>query len=317
MLHRPGVESVSPAALTPSGDTATISVVPATRPASAETEKLLHHIRDDLDEADARSGATTLVGGMTAMNIDFSAKLDKALVPYVALVVGLAFLLLIVVFRSILVPLKAALGFLLSVLAALGAVVAVFQWGWLADLIGVEQAGPIMSMMPIFLVGVVFGLAMDYEVFLVSGMREAWAHGASPREAIVTGMRDGSRVVTAAALIMIGVFAGFIGAAESMIKMIGFGLAAAVALDAFVVRMALVPAVLALMGKAAWWLPRPLDKVLPDLDIEARRLQAERCGWSVGAAVLLVGAALFLEHVCRIPEDKDKDEDRNRSRRQS
>jgi RND superfamily putative drug exporter len=188
-------------------------------------------------------------------------------------VVGLAFLLLIVVFRSILVPLKAALGFLLSVMAALGAVVAVFQWGWLSGLLGVEETGPIMSMMPIFMVGVVFGLAMDYEVFLVTRMREAYVHGESPGQAIVTGFRHGARVVTAAAAIMIAVFSGFIGASESMIKMIGFGLAIAVFFDAFVVRMALVPAVLALLGRKAWWLPRWLDRALPNVDVEGEALQ--------------------------------------------
>jgi RND superfamily putative drug exporter len=171
------------------------------------------------------------------------------------------------------VPLKAALGFLLSVTAALGAVVMVFQYGWLNGLFGVEQTGPIMSMMPIFLIGIVFGLAMDYEVFLVTGMREAFVHGQSPRESIVSGFDNGARVVTAAALIMIAVFAGFIGGSDSMIKMIGFGLASAVFLDAFVVRMALVPAVLALLGKSAWWLPKWLDRILPDVDVEGESLR--------------------------------------------
>jgi RND superfamily putative drug exporter len=178
-----------------------------------------------------------------------------------------------VVFRSVLVPLKAALGFLLSVLAALGAVVAVFQWGWLSGLIGVQQTGPIMSMMPIFLIGVVFGLAMDYEVFLVTRMREAYVHGETPGQAVVTGFTHGARVVSAAAVIMISVFAGFIGSSESMIKMMGFGLAIAVAFDAFVVRMTIVPAVLALLGRAAWWLPRWLDRALPNVDVEGEQLR--------------------------------------------
>lgn len=210
--------------------------------------------------------------GATAMNTDFSEKMNDALLPYLALVVGLAFLLLMLVFRSILVPLKAALGFLLSVVAALGAVVAVFQWGWLSGLFGVEQTGPVMSMMPIFMVGVVFGLAMDYEVFLVTRMREAYVHGERPGQAIVTGFRHGARVVTAAAVIMMAVFAGFIGSGESMIKMIGFSLAIAVFFDAFVVRMAIVPAVLALLGNKAWWLPRWLDKLLPNVDVEGEQL---------------------------------------------
>ncbi|MEV5784530.1 MMPL family transporter [Streptomyces sp. NPDC052287] len=268
-----GVVSVTPATYNKPGDTAMITVIADSKPSSVKTENLVHTIRDAGGDIKADTDAQVLVTGSTAMNIDFSQKLNDALVPYLALVVGLAFLLLIVVFRSILVPLKAALGFLLSVMAALGAVVAVFQWGWLANLIGVEQTGPIMSMMPIFMVGVVFGLAMDYEVFLVTRMREAYVHGEKPGQAIVTGFKHGARVVTAAAVIMIAVFSGFIGSSESMIKMIGFGLAIAVFFDAFVVRMALVPAVLALLGKKAWWLPGWLDRALPNVDVEGEGLR--------------------------------------------
>ncbi|MFF4131942.1 MMPL family transporter [Streptomyces mirabilis] len=267
------VVSVSPAAFNKAGDTATITVIPDSKPSSVKTEDLVHAIRDAGGSITTETDAKVLVTGTTAMNIDFSQKLNDALIPYLALVVGLAFLLLIVVFRSILVPLKAALGFLLSVMAALGAVVAVFQWGWLSGLLGVEETGPIMSMMPIFMVGVVFGLAMDYEVFLVTRMREAYVHGEKPHQAIVTGFRHGARVVTAAAVIMIAVFSGFIGSSESMIKMIGFGLAIAVFFDAFVVRMAIVPAVLALLGKKAWWLPRWLDRALPNVDVEGEGLR--------------------------------------------
>ncbi|WP_331766783.1 MMPL family transporter [Embleya sp. NBC_00896] len=268
-----GIASIDPATFDKAGDTAIITVTPNSKPSSTATKDLVHAIRDTADQTRARTGADTLVGGSPALNIDFSQRLNDALLPYLALVVGLAFLLLLAVFRSVLVPLKAALGFLLSVAASLGAVVAVFQWGWFGELIGVDQTGPIMSMMPIFLVGIVFGLAMDYEVFLVTGMREAYVHGESPREAVVSGFRHGARVVTAAALIMIGVFAGFIGAADSMIKMIGFGLASAVLLDAFVVRMTLVPAVLALLGKAAWWLPKWLNRILPNVDVEGEGLR--------------------------------------------
>ncbi|MER5216728.1 MMPL family transporter [Streptomyces sp. NPDC002838] len=267
------VVTVTPAAFNKAGDTATITVIPDSKPSSTQTEDLVHAIRDKGADVKADTGARVLVTGTTAMNIDFSQKLTDALVPYLALVVGLAFLLLIVVFRSILVPLKAALGFLLSVLAALGAVVAVFQWGWLSGLIGVEETGPIMSMMPIFMVGVVFGLAMDYEVFLVTRMREAYVHGESPSQAVVTGFRHSARVVAAAAVIMMAVFGGFISSSESMIKMIGFGLAIAVFFDAFVVRMAIVPAVLALLGKKAWWLPKWLDRALPNVDVEGEGLR--------------------------------------------
>ncbi|MCL8014039.1 MMPL family transporter [Streptomyces sp. AS02] len=269
------VVTVTPATYNKSGDTATITVIPDSKPSSVSTEDLVHSIRAAGTGITADTDAKVLVTGTTAMNIDFSQKLNDALVPYLILVVGLAFLLLILVFRSILVPLKAALGFLLSVLAALGAVVAVFQWGWLADLFGVQETGPVMSMMPIFMVGVVFGLAMDYEVFLVTRMREAYVHGERPTQAVVTGFRHSARVVTAAAIIMIAVFSGFIGAGESMVKMIGFGLAIAVLFDAFVVRMAIVPAVLALLGKKAWWLPKWLDRVLPNVDVEGEALRKE------------------------------------------
>ncbi|GGU90114.1 membrane protein [Streptomyces filipinensis] len=267
------VVTVTPAAANQAGDTATITVVPGSKPSSQTTEDLVHAIRDKGADIAEKTDSRVLVTGSTAMNIDVSQKLNDALLPYLALVVGLAFLLLIVVFRSVLVPLKAALGFLLSVLAALGAVVAVFQWGWLSGLMNVEQTGPVMSMMPIFMVGVVFGLAMDYEVFLVTRMREAFVHGEKPSQAVVTGFRHGARVVTAAAVIMIAVFSGFIGSTESMVKMIGFGLATAVFFDAFIVRMAIVPAVLALLGKRAWWLPRWLDRALPNVDVEGEGLR--------------------------------------------
>ncbi|MET8676956.1 MMPL family transporter [Streptomyces sp. NPDC004647] len=270
-----GVAVVTPATFNKAGDTAMLTVIPDSKPSSLETEDLVTDIRNASPHIESDTGSKVLVTGTTAMNIDVSQKLNDALLPYLALVVGLAFLLLMVVFRSILVPLKAALGFLLSVVAALGAVVAVFQWGWLADVFGVEQTGPIMSMMPIFMIGVVFGLAMDYEVFLVTRMREAYVHGERPGQAVVTGFQHGARVVTAAAVIMISVFAGFIGSSESMVKMIGFGLAVAVAFDAFVVRMAIVPAVLALLGKSAWWLPRRLDKALPNVDVEGEQLQKQ------------------------------------------
>ena len=268
-----GVQMAAPPELNKGGDLATIGVIADSRPSSTTTEDLVHTLRDEALDLEEETGATVLVTGATAANIDFSKVMDDALVPYLTLVVGLAFLLLMMVFRSILVPLKAALGFLLSVLAALGAVVAVFQWGWLAGLLGVEQTGPIMSMMPIFMIGVIFGLAMDYEVFLVTRMREAYVHGERASEAIVTGFKLGGRVVTAAAIIMISVFAGFIGAGEPMIKMMGFGLAIAIVFDAFIVRMAIVPAVLALLGDKAWWLPKWLDRIIPNVDVEGEKLQ--------------------------------------------
>ncbi|MFE3099505.1 MMPL family transporter [Nocardia tengchongensis] len=267
-----GVVSVSPAMFNQAGDAAMVTVVPATGPSTTATKDLVHTLRGEASDLQTATGATMLVTGATAMNIDVSQKMADALLPYLAVVVGLAILLLMVVFRSIAVPIKAALGFLLSVGAAFGVIVAVFQWGWLADLIGVHQTGPVMSMMPIFLIGVVFGLAMDYEVFLVTRMREAFAHGETAHEAIVTGFRHSGRVVVAAAAIMIAVFAGFIGGGEPMIKMMGLGLAAAVFFDAFIVRMTLVPAVLALLGDKAWWLPGWLARILPNVDVEGESL---------------------------------------------
>ncbi|MFJ5079914.1 MMPL family transporter [Streptomyces sp. NPDC088553] len=276
LAKTPGVASVSPATSNTAGDTAILTVVPTTGPTEKRTEELVHALRDTADGLERSTASRILVTGQTAMFIDFSQTLDDALLPYLALVVGLAFLLLMVVFRSVLVPLKAALGFLLSVAAALGAVVAVFQWGWLADVFGIDAPGPIMSTMPIFMIGVVFGLAMDYEVFLVSRMRESYAHGARPGEAVVDGFRYGGRVVGAAAVIMMSVFSGFIVEDNDFVKMIGFALAIAVLFDAFVVRMAIVPALFALLGRSAWWLPTWLDRILPRVDVEGEKLAATR-----------------------------------------
>ncbi|MFE7446447.1 MMPL family transporter [Streptomyces chartreusis] len=267
-----GVVSVSPPQFNEALDTAVLSATPATSPTSEQTKNLVHIIRDERSATETATGTTFEVTGTTALNIDIAKKMQDALIPYLVVVVGLAFLLLLVVFRSVLVPLKAALGFLLSVLASLGAVVTVFQNGHGAGILGVDQTGPIMSMMPIFLVGIVFGLAMDYQVFLVSRMREAYVHGEGPGLAIVSGFRHSGRIVVAAALIMMAVFSGFMTAGDSMVKMVGFGLASAVLFDAIVVRMALVPAVLALLGNRAWWLPKWLDRRLPHVDIEGESL---------------------------------------------
>ncbi|MFH8467232.1 MMPL family transporter [Streptomyces sp. NPDC017991] len=267
-----GVVSVSPARFNEAEDTAVIAAVPSTAPTSRQTQDLVHTIRGERGAVESSTGADFKVTGTTALNIDVGQKMQDALIPYLAVVVGLAFLLLALVFRSLLVPLKAALGFLLSVGAALGAIVTVFQQGHGAGLFGVDETGPIMSTMPIFLVGIVFGLAMDYQVFLVSRIREAHIHGEGPDQAIVTGFRHSAQVVGAAALIMMAVFGGFMTGGESLVKMVGFGLASAVFFDAFVVRMAFVPAVLALLGKRAWWLPRRLDRLMPRVDVEGEAL---------------------------------------------
>ncbi|MFC8427372.1 MMPL family transporter [Streptomyces sp. NPDC057253] len=267
-----GVASVGAPVLSRTEDTAVLTAVPRTAPNSGETKDLVHTLRNAARTVEADTGAAVLVTGTTAMNIDISEAMSDALVPYLTVVIGLAVLLLTVVFRSVLVPVKAALGFLLSVGAAFGVLVAVFQWGWAADLLGIEQTGPVMSLMPILVIGIVFGLAMDYEVFLLSRMREAHVHGAAPGEAVVQGFRHSGRVVAAAAVIMISVFAGFIGMTSPTIQTMGVGLAAAVAFDAFVVRMAIAPAVLALLGHRAWWLPRILNRVLPNADLEGETL---------------------------------------------
>ncbi|MFD4856874.1 MMPL family transporter [Streptomyces atratus] len=268
----PDVATVAPAVFNQAGDTAIINVIPESGPSSDSTKNLVADIRSLAADTESASGARAMVTGTTALNIDISDKFSAAITPYLALVVGLAVLVLILVFRSVLVPLKAALGFLLSVLAALGALVAVFQWGWLKDLVGLDQTGPIMSLMPILMVGIVFGLAMDYQVFLVTRMREAYVNGADARTAIESGFRHSAKVVTAAALIMIAVFAGFVGSQDAMLKSMGFGLAIAVFFDAFIVRMTIVPAALALLGKRAWSLPGWIDRILPNVDIEGEKL---------------------------------------------
>ncbi|MEV6380321.1 MMPL family transporter [Streptomyces sp. NPDC051773] len=269
----PDVAAARPAVFNEAGDVALIGVVPKSSPSSESTEDLVTAIRDQSAGLRADTGADLLVTGTTAVNIDVSAKLGDALLPYLAVVVTLALILLLLVFRSILVPVKAALGFLLSVVATLGVVVAVFQWGWLKDVFGVSEAAPIVSVLPIIMVGVVFGLAMDYEVFLVTRMREEYVHGAEPTEAIVSGFRHGARVVTAAAVIMIAVFSGFLLDDTALIKSIGLGLAAAVLFDAFVVRMTIVPAVMTLLGRRAWALPARLERILPNVDVEGEKLR--------------------------------------------
>ncbi|MFI2200206.1 MMPL family transporter [Streptomyces sp. NPDC020192] len=267
-----GVATVGKPQLVEHGGAAVIQVVPKSGPSDERTKNLVEHLRDEAPAWRAQTGAEVSVTGTTAVNIDVSDRLASSLVPFALVVVGLSLLLLLLVFRSVVVPLKAGLGFLLSVAATFGVVVAVFQWGWLASALGVAETGPVVSILPILVMAVLFGLAMDYEVFMVSRMREAYVHGAAPRDAVLAGSRHASRVVTAAALIMFAVFASFVPGGSTMLKPIAFALAVGVLVDAFVVRMTLVPAVLALVGRAGWWLPKWLDRLLPDLDIEGDRL---------------------------------------------
>ncbi|NIL78300.1 MMPL family transporter [Rhodococcus sp. B10] len=256
-------------AVNEAGDTAQILVTPSSEPNSDATKNLVANLRDAESGFAEANNVSYGVTGQTALELDVSERLQDALAPYLAVVVGLAFLLLMLVFRSILVPLTATLGFLLSVLATFGATVFIFQEGGLGL---ISNPQPIVSFMPIFLIGVVFGLAMDYQVFLVSRMREDYVHGTPAKEAVVNGFKYGARVVTSAAVIMISVFAAFMAEPDSFIKSIGFALAAAVFFDAFVVRMVIIPSVMALMGDKAWWLPKWLDKILPDVDIEGAKL---------------------------------------------
>ncbi|MBB2944218.1 RND superfamily putative drug exporter [Actinoplanes lutulentus] len=265
----PDVALATPAQPSQDQSAALITIIPGSGPEDQKTIDLVNAIRDTVPDAD---GAEVYVTGNTAVSIDVSQKLNDALPVYLALVVGLAFVLLVLVFRSILVPVVGVLGFLLTIGAAFGATVAVFQWGWAASLVNAGSTGPILSLAPIIIVGILFGLAMDYQVFLVARMHEAHAHGASPRDAIVTGFRQAAPVVVAAATIMFAVFAAFVPEGNDTIKPIAFALAVGIAFDAFIVRMVLVPAALALLGRSAWWLPAWL-RWLPELDVEGAALE--------------------------------------------
>ncbi|MDH6282517.1 RND superfamily putative drug exporter [Rhodococcus sp. LBL1] len=267
--EQPDVLNAQVVGMNDAGDTAQILVTPRSGPSDPSTMDLVADIRGAESGLHDQIGVNYGVTGQTALEGDVSERLQDALVPYLAVVVGLAFVLLMLVFRSLLVPLTATLGFLLSVVATFGATVAVFQEGW-GGIAANPQ--PIVSFMPIFLIGVVFGLAMDYQVFLVTRMREEYVHGASAKDAVTHGFQHGARVVTAAAIIMISVFAAFIAEPNSFIKSMGFALAAAVFFDAFVVRMLVIPSVMALLGDKAWWLPKWLDKILPNVDIEGEKL---------------------------------------------
>ncbi len=258
------VAFVAPARPNADGSAALLTVLPKSGPTSEATEQLVADLRAELD-------GKASVTGATAVGVDVAGSLNRALPLYLAVVVGLALVLLVLVFRSLLVPLVGVLGFLLTIGASLGATVAVFQWGWLGDLVNLDSAGPLISLTPIIVIGILFGLAMDYQVFLVSRMHEAHHRGLAAKDAIVTGFKQAAPVVVAAALIMFSVFAGFVPAGEPTVKSIAFALAMGILFDAFVVRMVLVPAALALLGDAAWWLPKWL-RWLPELDVEGAAL---------------------------------------------
>ncbi len=268
-----GVRAVALATPNRGGDLGIVQVIPEKGQTDPATAALVREIRADRRTLEHRYGITDLlVTGQTAVTIDVSARLSGALLPFGVVVVGLSLLLLTVVFRSVAVPLKATLGYLLSVAASFGAVAAVFEWGWLADAMNVNRLGPVISFLPIILMGVLFGLAMDYEVFLVSRMREDYVHTGDARASVRSGFAASARVVTAAAVIMIGVFAAFVPHGDAAVKPMALGLAVGVFVDAFLVRMTLVPAVLAMLGEKAWWLPGWLDRLLPSLDVEGAGL---------------------------------------------
>ncbi len=270
------VMAALPAAVSEDQQTILFQVIPLLGPASEETEQLVFDIRGLEEEIRSEFDAQLGVTGITATNIDVSDKLAEALPLYLGTVLLLSLILLILVFRSILVPLLASAGFLLTVFATFGAVVAVYQWGWLGFLFGVHDPGPILNFLPTILIGILFGLAMDYQLFLASGIREAYVHGKSPKDAINYGIHLSRAVVVAAALIMITVFGGFAFNHLALVRPIGFGLAMGVLIDAFLVRLILVPAVMSLLGKSAWWLPKWLDKILPNVDVEGSSLEREK-----------------------------------------
>ena len=268
----PGVASVPLATPNEDASFGIVQVIPTTGPDAQETKDLVLRIRAMKDQFQAEYDVPVAVTGFTAVAIDVSNRLGGALLPFGIIVVGLSLVLLTMVFRSIAVPLKATIGYLLSVAAAFGATALVFEWGWFSSIFNVHQTGPVISFLPILLMGVLFGLAMDYEVFLVSRIREDFVHGGDPRAAIENGFAASARVVVAAAVIMFAVFAAFVPEGEGPIKTIAFALAAGVFVDAFVVRMTLVPAVMLLLGRSAWWLPRWIDRILPSFDVEGEGL---------------------------------------------
>jgi len=264
-----GVEAVTDVTLNPNETVGVFQLYPTTSPQSEATTELLHRVRDDvIPPVEESTGAQVHVGGINAIFEDFGNAIAGKLPLFIGVVVLLSALLLMIVFRSIWVPLKAVLMNLLSIGAAFGLIVAVFQWGWGASLIGVDATGPIISFFPIFLFSIIFGLSMDYEVFLMSRIHEEWEHSKDATESVTRGLALTGRVITAAAAIMVTVFASFMIGEDRIIKLFGLGLASAVFIDAVIIRSVLVPAVMQLLGPRAWWFPDWLDRILPRLHVE-------------------------------------------------
>jgi RND superfamily putative drug exporter len=265
----PGIASVSEPALSPSGDLAVIVATPTTSPQDAETTQLVNRLRSDVLPAAAHGhDVEPMVTGGTAFGVDISDRLQSRMLLFIGAVIGLSFLVLMVVFRSVLVPLKAAALNVISIGAAYGVLVAVFQWGWGASLIGIEETVPINPLAPMLMFAILFGLSMDYEVFLLSRVREQYLKHRDPKRAVVEGVGSTARVITSAALIMISVFGAFVLSNDVTTKLFGVGLGVAVLLDVTLVRMVLVPAAMSLLGDRAWWLPKSLDRILPSIDLE-------------------------------------------------
>ncbi|MGP4009733.1 MMPL family transporter [Streptomyces sp. 4N124] len=265
----PGIATVSAVALSPKGDLAAFAVTPTTAPQNAKTGELVERLRQDLlPDALRGTEAKPMVTGATALDVDLSDQLQQRMLWFLGAVIGLSFVILMIVFRSILVPLKAAILNVLSIGAAYGVVVAIFQWGWGAGLIGLDGSVPIMSLAPMLMFAVLFGLSMDYEVFLLSRVREQFQRHGDAKAAVVEGVGSTARVITSAALIMTGVFGAFVLDPDGTAKLFGVGLTVAVILDVTLVRMVLVPAAMSLLGKHAWWLPGWLDRILPDIHLE-------------------------------------------------
>ena len=280
----PGAAFVTPPSLNPAGDTAVIVVIPKTAPQAAATQSFVHRVRQDVPQALGASGIKAYVGGLTAGGVDASNQLSSRLFRVIGLVVILSFLLLMAVFRSVAVPIKAAVMNLLSIGAAYGVIVAVFQWGWLGSFFGIGKVAPIDPWVPLMLFTILFGLSMDYEVFLLSRVREEWLKTHDNATAVADGLAETARVITAAAAIMVCVFGSFVLGDLRILKLFGLGLATAVLVDASLVRMILVPATMELLGKANWWFPKWLDRAVPTLSVEIVPEEAERELAAAGAS---------------------------------
>jgi RND superfamily putative drug exporter len=265
----PGVAAAVPLRTPPGADIGIIQVVPTTSPQDAKTSDLIQRLRNEVIPS-AQRGTTlkVYVGGQTAIDDDFAEVLTGKIPLFVAVIVSLGFILLLIAFRSVVVPLTAAVMNLLAAGASFGVVVAFFQWGWGSEALGLGQAGPVQAFLPPFLLAILFGLSMDYQVFLVSRMHEEWVHTRDNRRAIMVGQAATGRVITAAATIMVCVFTAFVFGGERVVAEFGVGLASAVLIDAFILRTILVPALMHLFGRANWWLPRWLDRRLPHLAVE-------------------------------------------------